>query len=89
MGSPGMDVVRKVLPDLRREKQIDLVIAQSENVTAGKSMSPSDMKSLQQIGVDFFTGGNHTPKNKELTPLLEDNTKPVIGPANMLGSPGR
>jgi 2',3'-cyclic-nucleotide 2'-phosphodiesterase len=89
MGQPGIDVVGKVLPDLKREKQVDLVIAQSENVTGGKSMSPDDMKTLQKIGIDFFTGGNHTPKNKDLLPLLEDNNQPVIGPANLVGCPGR
>jgi len=89
MGSLGIEVVGKVLPDLRRDKQIDLVIAQAENVSNGKSMTPTDMKSLQDIGVDFFTGGNHTPKSAALLPLLEDNSQPVIGPANLHGCPGR
>ncbi len=89
MGPAGVSVVKQVLPDLRREKQVDLVIAQAENVTDGKSMSLADMKILQNIGVDFFTGGNHTPKRKELAPLLEDNNQPVIGPANLHGCPGR
>lgn len=89
MGLLGIEAVRKVLPDLKREQQIDLVIAQSENVTNGKSMSPADMKLLQGLGVDFFTGGNHTPKSAELLPLLADNSQPVIGPANLIGCPGR
>ncbi len=89
MGQMGIDVVANVLPDLRRDKQIDLVIAQSENVSDGKGMTPDDMKLLQSYGVDFFTGGNHTPRNPKLNPLLEDNNQPVIGPANLLGCPGR
>ncbi len=31
MGEVGMQVVEKVLPSLRAEKQIDVVIAQAEN----------------------------------------------------------
>ncbi len=89
MGEPGIDVVGRVLPGLRAEKQIDLVVAQSENVSAGKGMTPGDMKRLQAIGVDFFTGGNHTPARPALADLLKDNSQPVIGPANLTACPGQ
>lgn len=89
MGDSGIKVVEQLLPELKREKSIDLVIAQAENVSDGKSMTPEDMKMLQNIGVDFFTGGNHTPKREELRPLIEDNSQPVIAPANMVDAPGR
>ncbi len=46
------------------------------------------MKRLQSAGIDFFTGGNHTPSRSQLHPLLKDQNQPVIGPANMLESPG-
>lgn len=89
MGESGIDVVGQVLPEFKTSQQIDLVIAQAENVSDGKGMLPADMKRLQKIGVDFFTGGNHTPKRNELTLLLEDEREPVIGPANMTECPGR
>lgn len=89
MGEPGIETVQALLPGLKQERQIDLVIAQAENATDGKGMSIADMKRLQGIGVDFFTGGNHTPAREELWPLLEDKTQPVIGPANMTDCPGR
>lgn len=89
MGQAGIDVVGKILLDLRREKQIDLVIAQSENVTNGKGMSPGDMKTLQGFGIDFFTGGNWSLHNKALLPLLADSNQPVTRPANYPeGTPG-
>jgi metallophosphoesterase (TIGR00282 family) len=89
MGERGIETVRRVLPELRQAESIDLVIAQAENVTDGKSMSPADMKLLQGLGVDFFTGGNHTPKRRELAPLLEDGSAPVIAPANLTGAAGK
>lgn len=89
MGEPGVKVVLEVLLPLKQKHKIDLVIAQAENVSSGKSMLPSDMKILQSAGVDFFTGGNHTPKRKELYALLEADNQPVIGPANMLDCPGK
>lgn len=88
MGDLGMQTVERVLPSLKRERQIDVVIAQAENVTDGKGMDPLDMNRLQKTGVDFFTGGNHTPRQGSLEPRLEDPLSPVIGPANMAHSPG-
>lgn len=89
MAEMGITLVERLLPDLRQEKQIDLVVAQSENVSDGKGMTPVDMRRLQKAGVDFFTGGNHTPTKTELLPLLEDSNQPVIGPTNMITCPGK
>jgi len=89
MGEPGIITVQEFLPKLLKENDIDIVIAQAENVSGGKGMSASDMKRLQDLGVDFFTGGNHTPAIRELWTLLEDENQPVIGPANMPICPGR
>lgn len=89
MGGVGVDVVRRVLPDLRQSHNIDLVLAQAENVTGGKSIDKQDIKKLLDSGVDFFTGGNHTPKNKDIHALLEDSSQPIIGPANMKECPGK
>lgn len=88
MGEPGIKVVQQILPELKNSEQIDLVIAQSENVSDGKGLSPDDMQRLQKLGVDFFTGGNHTLANKKLFDLLKDNNQPVIGPANLIDCPG-
>jgi 2',3'-cyclic-nucleotide 2'-phosphodiesterase len=88
MGEPGIKAVEYVLPKLKQQHALDLVIAQAENVTAGKSMAIADMKKLQMIGIDFFTGGNHTPARQELHSLLSDTNSSVIGPANLRTSPG-
>lgn len=88
MGESGMQAVAQALPRIRKQYPLDAVIAQAENVTDGKSMSLSDMKKLQVCGIDFFTGGNHTPAKQELHSLLSDPLAPVIGPANMNICPG-
>jgi metallophosphoesterase (TIGR00282 family) len=85
MGRPGIDVVAKELPKLKQERQIDLVIAQAENVTEGRGMSVEDMQELQSYGVDFFTGGNWSLFREGV--LAHDY--PVIRPANYpQGTPG-
>jgi metallophosphoesterase (TIGR00282 family) len=90
MAEPGIKVVEKLLPDLRQEHNIDLVVAQAENLSDGKGIRPADMQRLQKVGVDFCTGGNHTFHRPEIFPALEDMSQPIIRPANYPeGTPGR
>ncbi len=89
MGEPGMEVVREVLPKLRRERSIDFVVAQSENVTEGKGITPEDYRRLLSYGVDFCSGGNWSLRREEIIPQLSDPNQPIIRPANYPeGTPG-
>lgn len=85
MGSPGRELIAAKLPSLRAKFDIDVVIAQAENVSHGKSMTPGHMRGLQAAGIDFFTGGNHTIERPALEPLLADPFEPVIAPMNQPG----
>lgn len=89
MGRPGIETVSAILDEVKLKHSIDVVIAQAENVTDGKGMTVEDMRELQSIGIDFFTGGNHTPSQVELHDLLENYEEPVIGPANLKNCPGK
>jgi metallophosphoesterase (TIGR00282 family) len=82
MGEVGMQVVEKVLPSLRREHHVDLVIAQVENVTQGKGIIPKDFRRLQAAGVDFGTGGNWSLFRDEVNELVNNPEQPIIRPAN-------
>ena len=89
MGEPGMEIVQKVLSGLRRERSIDFVVAQSENATEGKGITPEDFKRLLSYGVDFCSGGNWSLKRPEIIPQLNDPNQPIIRPANYPeGTPG-
>lgn len=89
MGEMGLRTVEAVLPRLRRERGIDLVVAQSENTTDGKGIIPADFQRLRKAGVDFCSGGNWSLKHPEITSLLSDPSAPIIRPANYPeGTPG-
>lgn len=89
MGDMGMRAVEKVLPDLRRDRAVDLVIAQAENVTQGRGITPEDFNRLQALGVDFCTGGNWTLAQEAIYLTLDDPDEPIIRPANYPeGTPG-
>lgn len=89
MGGMGVEVVERALPQLRQKEKIDLVIAQAENVTDGKGITPADFNRLRAAGVDFGSGGNWSLKRPEIIPLLDDPDEPIIRPANYpAGTPG-
>jgi metallophosphoesterase (TIGR00282 family) len=89
MGELGLEVVEKVLPELRNKRKIDLVIAQAENLTEGRGVSMEDFQRLRKAGVDFCTGGNWSLYREDIIPAMKDPAQPIIRPANYLaGTPG-
>ncbi len=89
MAEPGLKLIERRLPGLRKELQLDLVIAQAENLSSGKGIDFADFKRLLAAGVDFCTGGNHTLFRKDIYPQLNDPVQPIVRPANYIsGTPG-
>jgi hypothetical protein len=89
MGDVGLEVVEKIIPKLRVDKQIDLVIAQAENLSDGKGVKLADFERLQKAGVDFCTGGNWSLYHDEIIPAMSDPAQPIIRPVNYpSGTPG-
>ena len=89
-GRPGRETVKKLLPEYRKKYEINLVIANAENMHHGKGVEETQLKELQMAGVDFFTSGNHVWHEKSIIPRLDDKKFPLIRPANYPpGAPGR
>lgn len=88
MGEMGLAAIEQVLPTLRAEREVDLVLAQAENLSDGKGILPADFQRLQQAGVDFGTGGNWSLWREEANELLSDPDVPVVRPANYPETPG-
>ncbi len=82
MGEPGISVVGRILPQLKKDRRIDVVIAQSENVTNGKGISKADFLRLRNMGIDFCTGGNWSLHDPDIHDYLADPQQPIIRPAN-------
>lgn len=88
-GRPGRTLTAELLPKIKEEFGVDYVIAQGENMAHGKGLRPVDIEQLSAVGVDFFTGGNHTLARADIHPMLEDAQAPVIRPANLRNAPGK
>jgi metallophosphoesterase (TIGR00282 family) len=90
MGRPGRQTIKKLLPTLIAEKGIDFVVAQGENLSAGKGLQVKTVEDMLAHGINFFTGGDWTLHREEIYPWLDDPARPVIRPANYPeGTPGR
>jgi hypothetical protein len=90
VGKLGRKTVAAVLPGLRDERSLDIVIANGENTAGGRGLTPKTANSLFQSGVDIITSGNHIWENREIYPVLDDPTAPIVRPINYPeGAPGR
>ena len=81
IGKPGRVAIEQVLPDLRRERGIDFVTANGENVAGGMGLTASTADALLAAGVDVITSGNHIWDKKEIYPYLESSER-VLRPHN-------
>ncbi len=80
-GSPGRQTVGEVLPKLRKQKGVDLVIANVENIAHGKGITEKTLREVMSYGVDFMTSGNHVWKKPGFEDILESDF-PIIRPLN-------
>ena len=89
IGQPGRRAVQTLVLGLRREYEIDLVIANGENIAGGFGLTPDTVGELMDGEVDIITSGNHVWKQKEIIPYINEEW-PLIRPANYPpGTPGR
>jgi metallophosphoesterase (TIGR00282 family) len=89
VGSCGREAVVKTVPLLRQELSLDYVVANGENCSGGRGLTPKHADELFGCGIDVITGGNHTFQHRELYPYLDAKpniTRPMNYPP---GAPGR
>ena len=78
----GRQTVIKLMPKLKKEYEPDLVIANVENLSHGKSITETTIKEMQDAGIDYFTSGNHIWDKKDAFILLNRKDSPILRPAN-------
>jgi hypothetical protein len=71
VGKPGRTILKKILPQLRVNSNIDFVIANGENAAGGSSITPDTAKEIFECGVDIITSGDHIFKKREAKEALE------------------
>src|SRR5262245_54499654 len=88
VGRPGRRALAATLPRLRREAEIDFVIANGENASNGKGINPRAAEELRDAGVDVLTSGNHIWQSRDIVPYMRENGR-LLRPLNFApGVPG-
>ena len=81
VGRPGRKIIKENLAKIRKEYEIDYVIANGENASHGFGLTTTSCSELLKAGIDIITGGNHSfDKKKDMMVLLE--TANVLRPDN-------
>lgn len=82
VGSSGRRVIKQQLARLKQQYHIDVTIANAENAAHGKGITKKIYYQLCDMGIDYFSMGNHTFAKKDIYDLLP-NIHNMVVPANM------
>ncbi len=85
VGRPGRQVVHDKLPALVKDRQINLVIANSENIAGGSGITQNLFHKIRSYGVDVVTLGDHIYRKADIIPTLQTSER-VVRPANLAAS---
>jgi 2',3'-cyclic-nucleotide 2'-phosphodiesterase len=89
VGQPGRRAVKELLPRLRQENSLQLVVANGENSAGGSGITPNTAAEIFSAGVDIITSGDHLWDQKEVLELLEHEPR-FVRPLNYpAGTPGQ
>jgi metallophosphoesterase (TIGR00282 family) len=89
VGKPGRDAVRRAIRPLIARHDIDVVVANAENVAGGFGVTRDTLDDLLSAGVEMMTSGNHVWDKKEILNFIDGEPR-LLRPANFpAGVPGR
>ena len=87
-GEPGRAAIKKLLPGLRRQHEVDMAVVNVENAAGGSGVMPAMVREFLDAGADVLTSGNHIFKKKEILPAIAKENL-LLRPANYpAGAPG-
>lgn len=89
VGEPGRRAVKQLVPKLREQLAVDVVIANGENSAGGSGITPGTAREIFDAGVDVITSGDHLWDQKEVAELLSNESR-FVRPLNYPeGTPGQ
>lgn len=81
VGRPGRKLLINKLDEIKKELDIDVIVANLENASGGNGITESNLKDLLKTPIDVVTMGNHTFNQKETLNYIE-NYPNMIRPIN-------
>lgn len=89
VGEPGRQAVAEILPDLKKEFDPDLILANADNVTHGRGFNRRHHDELLKLGIEGFTSGDHIWRFDDFVAELDSPKVMVARPANFHKAPGK
>ena len=87
VGNSGVNKVKEVIPQYKKQNNIDFIIANGENSAEGMGITTKIFEDLKKAKIDIITMGNHTWGKKDVFSILNDEQ--IVRPANYpKGVPG-
>jgi 2',3'-cyclic-nucleotide 2'-phosphodiesterase len=81
VGKPGRHICTQIMRGLRAEENLDLVVANAENIAGGSGLTPEIYHDLIAAGIDGITMGDHVYKRREIFSILQSERR-IVRPAN-------
>jgi len=89
VGKPGRQAFAALVPPVRRDRSIDLVVANGENAAGGAGLTGEIARELHDAGADIITNGNHVWDQRVFLKEI-DTLDFCIRPLNLPpGNPGK
>jgi metallophosphoesterase (TIGR00282 family) len=89
VGGPGRTIFARYVGRLKQRGEVDLVVANAENVAGGKGLSRMLAEELFEAGADVITLGDHTWDQKDIVSYMGAERR-LVRPANFApGCAGR
>lgn len=88
VGNSGLNKLKKCLPQVIKDNNVDFVIVNGENAADGMGLTQKMYKDMLNLKVDVVTMGNHTWGKKDIFSFIDDEH--IIRPANYTSNnPGK
>lgn len=88
MAAPGVRAIEAFVPELRRDYEIDIVIANAENIAQGTGVTRVLAERMFTAGCDVLTNGNHAWDKPEALDYIKQEPR-LLRPHNFpSGTPG-
>jgi metallophosphoesterase (TIGR00282 family) len=85
VGRPGRQVLSQKLPETIRQRHIDLVVANAENIAGGSGITANLFHKVRSYGVDVVTLGDHLYRRADIIPTMQSSER-IVRPANLAQS---
>jgi hypothetical protein len=82
VGRPGRQILHDKLPGLVRDRGVDLVVANAENIAGGSGITNNLFHKIRSYGVDVVTLGDHVYRKADIVSSLQGSER-IVRPANL------